>query len=164
MPAAPIAAEIDGDEPRNAVLTDESREQLQNGGDEPIAFLGVVCDVENGDYVPVDLGYSEEQARREAARCLQCGVCVECYECERVCEPGAVLHAMTDTVREIEVGQILVSTGFQQFDAAAMPQYGYGRLAMEEIDALEQTVEALIRVATVIAERVDYRSNARKKE
>jgi hypothetical protein len=28
----------------------------------------------------------------------------------------------------------------------------------------EQTVEALIRVATVIAERVDYRSNARKKE
>jgi heterodisulfide reductase subunit A len=80
-----------------------------------------------GDYLPVDFGYSEEEARREAERCLKCGVCVECYECERVCEPGAVLHGMTDTVHEIEVGQILVSTGFEQFDARKMPQYGYGR-------------------------------------
>jgi heterodisulfide reductase subunit A len=30
-------------------------------------------------------------------------------------------------VHEIEVGQILVSTGFEQFDARKMPQYGYGR-------------------------------------
>ncbi|MCP3960690.1 MAG: FAD-dependent oxidoreductase [bacterium] len=79
-----------------------------------------------GDYQPVDLGYSEEQARAEASRCLKCGVCVECYECERVCEPGAVLHEMTDTVKEIEVGQILVSTGYQTFDARKMMQYGYG--------------------------------------
>ena len=79
------------------------------------------------DYHPVDLGYTEEQARAEAARCMQCGVCVECYECERVCEPGAVLHEMVDTVQEVEVGQILVSTGFQTFDARNMLQYGYGR-------------------------------------
>jgi heterodisulfide reductase subunit A len=79
------------------------------------------------DYEVVDRGYSEEEARREAQRCLQCGVCVECYECERVCEPGAVLHAMTETVSEIEVGQILVATGFQLFDARKMAQYGYGR-------------------------------------
>ncbi len=79
------------------------------------------------DYAPVDLGYSSEQAQREAKRCLQCGVCVECYECERVCEPGAVLHSMTDTVSEVEVGQILVATGFQLFDGGKMAQYGYGR-------------------------------------
>ena len=80
------------------------------------------------DYEAVDLGYSEEEARREAARCLHCGVCVECYECERVCEPGAVMHSMTETVSEIEVGQILVATGFQLFDAREKAQYGYGRL------------------------------------
>lgn len=80
-----------------------------------------------GDYRAVDLGYSEEEARREAARCLMCGVCVECYECERVCEPGAIDHDMTDAIREVEVGQILVSTGFQIFDARKMAQYGYGR-------------------------------------
>jgi len=79
------------------------------------------------DYMAVDLGYSEEDARREAQRCLRCGVCVECYECERVCEVGAVLHEMVGETRELEVGQILVATGFQLFDAGAMLQYGYGR-------------------------------------
>ncbi|NJL29225.1 MAG: 4Fe-4S dicluster domain-containing protein, partial [Thermoanaerobaculia bacterium] len=79
------------------------------------------------DYEPVDLGYSEDEARREAKRCLHCGVCVECYECERVCEPGAVLHAMVGTSQEIEVGQILLATGFQLFDVGKMAQYGYGR-------------------------------------
>ena len=79
------------------------------------------------DYEPVDLGYSVEQAQREAERCLKCGVCVECYECERVCEPGAILHSMADTVEDLEVGQILLATGFQTFDPAKMTQYGYGR-------------------------------------
>ncbi|MCP4662388.1 MAG: CoB--CoM heterodisulfide reductase iron-sulfur subunit A family protein, partial [bacterium] len=65
---------------------------------------------------------------REAGRCLNCGVCIECYECERVCEPGAIVHDMVDTVREIEVGQILVSTGYQSFNPGKMAQFGYGRL------------------------------------
>lgn len=80
------------------------------------------------DYREVNLGLSEEQARREAGRCLNCGICVECYECERVCEPKAVLHAMTDKTVELNVGQILVTTGHQMFDASGMTQYGYGRL------------------------------------
>jgi len=80
------------------------------------------------DYGEVNLGYSLEQAQEEAERCLNCGVCVECYECERVCEPNAVKHDMTDTVTELEVGQILLATGYQIFDATQMAQYGYGRL------------------------------------
>ncbi len=80
------------------------------------------------DYREVNLGYTEEMARQEAARCLNCGVCVECYECERVCEPKAVRHDMTDELAEVQVGQILVATGHQLFNPAAMAQYGYGRL------------------------------------
>jgi heterodisulfide reductase subunit A len=34
---------------------------------------------------------------------------------------------MADTLQEIEVGQILVSTGYQLFDAKKMSQYGYTR-------------------------------------
>ncbi len=79
-----------------------------------------------GDYGEVDLGLSEEEARREAARCLHCGVCVECNECERVCEPGAVIHDMVDSVEEIEVGTIVLATGFETFDAKRIPYYGYG--------------------------------------
>ena len=80
------------------------------------------------DFGEVGTGYTEEQAVREAQRCLHCGVCVECRECERVCEPEAVAHAMTDVVEDIPVGQVLLATGYQLFDARRAGQYGYGRL------------------------------------
>jgi len=80
------------------------------------------------DFGEVELGYTEAQAVEEASRCLDCGVCVECLECERVCEPKAVTHAMTDTVEQVKVGQVLLATGFQLFDAKVSSQYGYGRL------------------------------------
>lgn len=51
-----------------------------------------------------------------------------CEICTKVCEPNAIDHSMKDEIVEIEVGQVLVSTGFDLFDASAMAQYGYGRL------------------------------------
>jgi heterodisulfide reductase subunit A len=39
-----------------------------------------------------------------------------------------VLHDMVDKHSEVEVGQILVATGHQLFNAGEMSQYGYGRL------------------------------------
>jgi heterodisulfide reductase subunit A len=79
-------------------------------------------------FAEVELGYSEEEAVREASRCMSCGVCVECYECERVCQPGAVDHAMKDEEIEVDVGQILISTGYDIIDAHRISQYGYGKL------------------------------------
>jgi heterodisulfide reductase subunit A len=51
-----------------------------------------------------------------------------CEACATVCEPHAVNYEMQDEKVEIDVGQILISTGFDLFDASAMAQYGYGRL------------------------------------
>jgi heterodisulfide reductase subunit A len=51
-----------------------------------------------------------------------------CETCANVCEPNAINYAMQDETVEIEVGQILISTGFDLFDATQMAQYGYGRL------------------------------------
>jgi len=51
-----------------------------------------------------------------------------CEYCAKVCEPNAINFGMKDEVEEIEVGQILVATGFDIFDASAMAQYGYGTL------------------------------------
>jgi heterodisulfide reductase subunit A len=51
-----------------------------------------------------------------------------CEICATVCEPKAINYGMQDEVQEIEVGQILVATGFDIFDATAMAQYGYGTL------------------------------------
>ncbi len=79
------------------------------------------------DYVEVDLGFSEDDARREAQRCLHCGVCAECRACAEVCPPQAVRLDMEDTITTLDVGQILVSTGFKSFDSSRITQYGYGR-------------------------------------
>jgi heterodisulfide reductase subunit A2 len=51
-----------------------------------------------------------------------------CEICSEACEPRAINYEMQDEVQEIEVGQILLTTGFDIFDASAMAQYGYGLL------------------------------------
>ncbi len=79
------------------------------------------------DYDEVDQGFTEEEARREAERCLHCGVCVECHSCEDACPPQAIRLDMEDEVTTLEVGQIVVATGFESFQASKMTQYGYGR-------------------------------------
>ena len=38
-------------------------------------------------------GYSEEQAKREAKRCLNCGICSECMQCVTACQARAVDHS-----------------------------------------------------------------------
>jgi len=51
-----------------------------------------------------------------------------CQKCVEVCEPHAINHKMEDEEIELNVGQVLVATGFDAFDPTPMAQYGYGRL------------------------------------
>uniref|UniRef100_A0A832EEX2 FAD-dependent oxidoreductase n=1 Tax=Desulfacinum infernum TaxID=35837 RepID=A0A832EEX2_9BACT len=75
----------------------------------------------------VQLGFDEETARFEAQRCLQCGVCSECYRCVDACLPQAIDHGMQPTEETVEVGAILYACGYTPFDAAQKAEYGYGR-------------------------------------
>jgi len=76
----------------------------------------------------VELGFDEKTAIEEAKRCLNCGVCSECMACVKVCQAGAINHDMTDEIIEVDVGNIIVATGFDPFDPTPIYQYGYGRL------------------------------------
>ena len=87
------------------------------------------------------LPLTEEQAVAEATRCLDCGICSECYRCVWACEREAIDHNMQERVEEIDVGAIILATGFELYDARKMPQYGYGRFA-DVYTALE--VERLV--------------------
>ncbi|KPL19090.1 MAG: hypothetical protein AMJ92_04890 [candidate division Zixibacteria bacterium SM23_81] len=78
-------------------------------------------------FAEVTLGYSEKEAVEEAGRCLNCGICCECRECERVCEPQAIDHALRDEIVSTQVGTIVVATGFDQFDAQVKPELGYSQ-------------------------------------
>ena len=79
------------------------------------------------DFREVELALTEEQALAAAARCLRCGLCSECYQCVLACEREAVDHHMRETSEEIEVGAIVLATGFELFDVRRLPQYGYGQ-------------------------------------
>ncbi|UCG22626.1 MAG: FAD-dependent oxidoreductase, partial [Chloroflexota bacterium] len=75
----------------------------------------------------VVLGLTEQQARAEAARCLQCGICSECLACEYACGVDAIDHDMLAREREIEAGAIILAPGFQAYNATLSEEYGYGR-------------------------------------
>ena len=80
-----------------------------------------------GNFNPVELGFSEEIAKEEATRCLMCGGCSECLECEKVCEPEAIIRDQKEELIELNVGAIVVATGFDLFDLRGISEYGYGR-------------------------------------
>jgi heterodisulfide reductase subunit A len=87
------------------------------------------------------LPLTEEQAVAEAARCLDCGICSECYRCVWACEREAIDHNMQERLEEVEVGSIVLATGFELYDGRHMPQYGYGKFS-DVYTALE--VERLV--------------------
>ena len=77
----------------------------------------------------ISQGYTEEQAQREADRCLNCGVCSECMQCVEACQAGAVDHSQKPEIEELKVGAVVLAPGFKPFDAGEKPEYGYGRYA-----------------------------------
>jgi len=85
------------------------------------AKMGAAC------FDEVDLGFSESAAQQEARRCLNCGVCCECMECIKVCEAKAIDHNMQAEELEVQVGSIIVATGFDIMDPTPIKQFGYGK-------------------------------------
>ncbi len=77
----------------------------------------------------VDLGLDEMSAIREAEKCINCGKCCQCKLCESVCKPEAIDHDMEDKKETIDVGSIIIATGYDPLDPTPMKQYGYGTYA-----------------------------------
>ncbi len=70
--------------------------------------------------------YSEEEAVKEAKRCLSCGVCSECYQCVNACIAGAINHEMKETEETIQVGAVIAAPGTELFNASLRGEYGFG--------------------------------------
>jgi len=81
------------------------------------------------NFAEVQLRLSEKQALAEAARCISCGICSECYQCVRVCKAQAVDFRQRERAVELEVGAVIAATGFDLYDVAALSEYGWGRIA-----------------------------------
>lgn len=85
---------------------------------------------ERTGFKEVELAFTEEEAVREADRCLNCGICSECMECVKACPAEAVDHSMTDEYTDIDVGSIILSTGYELIDPSKIRgEFSYGRAA-----------------------------------
>jgi heterodisulfide reductase subunit A len=52
--------------------------------------------------------------------------CIKCYKCVDVCGPQAIDFAQKPEEIKLEVGTIIVATGFDAFDPSSKEEYGYG--------------------------------------
>lgn len=52
----------------------------------------------------------------------------ECDLCQKACQFAAINYEETDQIRELNVGAIVVATGFDLFDVKNASQFGYGKI------------------------------------
>jgi heterodisulfide reductase subunit A len=91
------------------------------------AAASEVLDAAPSDFREVELPMTEAEARTGAGLCLDCGVCSECGECVAACPVDDCIDLRAqDQVRDVEVGAVVVATGFKLFNADLKPQYGFG--------------------------------------
>jgi heterodisulfide reductase subunit A-like polyferredoxin len=86
--------------------------------------------VRRQDWEEFELGLSEADGIAEASRCISCGACCQCYRCVKACLPNAVTletHAQKEEIIELEVGSVVMATGFDPFDPASSETYRYSQ-------------------------------------
>jgi len=130
--ALSIAAYIQGKEvPKDDYDKDVERSYNPIDINEPKINRAEVPEIDVSERIKnfneVNVSMDEEAARREASRCLNCGVCAECFQCVEACKAQAIDHNMTDAYLDIDVGAILLSPGADTFNPSKYTQYKYAK-------------------------------------
>ena len=71
----------------------------------------------------VQLGFDQGQADQESDRCLECGICSECYQCVDACLAEAVDHSQVPIEKEIPVGSVILSPGCDTYDPSVLDEH-----------------------------------------
>jgi heterodisulfide reductase subunit A-like polyferredoxin len=89
-----------------------------------------------GNFNEVDLGFTEEMALREAARCLSCRRCIGCGLCLAECDQEAVIYDETAKDLTLEADGVVFTSDGVVYDPAGEPELGYASSA-DVITSLE---------------------------
>lgn len=65
---------------------------------------------------------------RDPDHCLSLTGKIECKGCKEVCEAEAILDSDEEELIDVQVGAIVVATGFDLYDATQDKRFGYGKL------------------------------------
>ncbi|MFC1882427.1 4Fe-4S ferredoxin, partial [Thermodesulfobacteriota bacterium] len=68
-----------------------------------------------GNFDEVELGLDEAAGQKEAARCLNCGYCCECYQCVDACLAEAIDHSQQEEILELDVGSVVLCPGSEPY-------------------------------------------------
>ena len=83
--------------------------------------------VRRNDFAEVEMALTEDQAVEAARRCLECGICSECLQCVFACRAGAINHDDRDAVIDLDVGAVILTSGFKTVEGNIRPEFGYGQ-------------------------------------
>lgn len=78
------------------------------------------------NFSEVELGFTEELARQEAARCLSCRRCIGCGLCLAECQPCAIVYDEKPREISLRADAVIFAPEACQFDATRKRSLGYG--------------------------------------
>jgi len=90
-----------------------------------------------GNFDEVELGYDASTGRAEAARCLNCGYCCECYQCVKACLANAVDHSQKSETVDIEIGSVVLCPGSEPYDPAKLENVYHYKESPNVLTSLE---------------------------
>jgi len=103
---------------------------------EPIANKLKPVDEWARSFSEYEITMTADEALYSANRCLDCSVCSQCRQCVAICPANAISFDMRTEQEGVTVGSVILSTGFDIFNAANKPALGYGRFP-NVIDAMQ---------------------------
>ncbi len=108
---------------KNAVL-EEAKHFVERW---PVSQPALPLDERRKTFECYEKTMTEAEARQEAQRCMDCGECSQCMECVSACAPKCIDFTQKPSRLSLNVGSVVVSTGFKILDPAAKELLGYGR-------------------------------------
>ena len=85
----------------------------------------------------VELGFDEVSGQKEAARCLNCSYCCECFQCVDACLAEAVDHDQVAEDVELQVGSVILSSGAEPFDPSGFEEFYHHKSSPNVVTSLE---------------------------
>jgi heterodisulfide reductase subunit A-like polyferredoxin len=90
-----------------------------------------------GNFKEVELGYDADSGKAEAARCLNCGYCCECFQCVDACLAEAINHNDQVVEKVLDVGSVVLCTGSEPFDPSGLEQFYHYKSNPDVLTSLE---------------------------